>query len=383
MSENMTYAGVGVDYDAMDPHKRDSQKAAAETDKFAERFGFSVVPWSRGESAFLVKTSWGYLGFVVEGLGTKSLVADALCHLAVDMESLTGRSFYDNVAQCNAAMAFNDLITLGASPVVYGQYLAVGDSDWFNKEKRRHDLVEGTKNACALAHCVWGGGETPTLKGIIVPGTADLAGATVGIITREDRLINPANIRHGDAIVVFESSGIHANGLTLAREIAGKLPDGYLTKLPDGRTYGETLLDPTYIYVDAIERCFAEGVDIHYAVNVTGHGWRKLMRASQPFSYVIEDMPWKPPIFDFIQKHGPVDDEEAFGNFNMGAGFVLYVPQTQIGRVFKAIEPLQYGQKREKYFLADAIGHIEKSDTKKVVIKPKGLEYLGSTLRVR
>ena len=379
---NMTYAGTGVNYDAMDPFKRMAQMAALETDHNLSRFGFSAVSWTRGESVFLVKTSWGYLGLVVEGLGTKSLVADALYKLASTMESLTGRSFYDNVAQCNAAMAFNDLITLGADPVVYGQYLAVGDSKWFDDEKRSHDLIEGTKKACELAGCAWGGGETPTLKGIIIPGTADLAGATVGIITREERLINPANIADGDAIIAFESSGIHANGLTLARTIADKLPDGYLTKLPDGRTYGETLLDPTHIYAAAIRRCFDDGVDIHYAVNVTGHGWRKLMRATQPFTYVIEDLPWKPPIFDFIQKHGPVDDEEAFGNLNMGIGFAIYVPQKQVGRVFAALEPLQ-GNRKTNYFLADVIGHIEKSDEKKVVIKPKGLEYAGDTLAVR
>jgi len=180
----------------------------------------------------------------------------------------------------------------------------------------------------------------------------------------------------------LESSGIHANGLTLARKIADKLPDGYLTKLSDGRTYGEALLDPTHIYVAAIERCLDEGVDIHYAVNVTGHGWRKLMRANQSFAYVVEDLPWCPPIFDFIQEHGPVDDEEAFGNLNMGVGFVLYVSHNQIGKVMQALELLQQNRKTN-YFLADVIGHIEKSDEKKVIIKPKGIEYLGSTLKVR
>lgn len=135
--KNMTYAGTGVDYGAMDPFKRMAQMAALGTDHNLSRFGFSAVPWTRGESVFLIKTSWGYLGLVVEGLGTKSLVADALYKLASAMESLTGRSFYDNVAQCNAAMAFNDLITLGADPVVYGQYLAVGDSKWFDDERVR------------------------------------------------------------------------------------------------------------------------------------------------------------------------------------------------------------------------------------------------------
>ena len=378
MSERgMTYAGVGVRYDEMDPFKRMAQLAGRETAGNIARFGFSEVEWSRGESCYLVETPWACLGFVVEGLGTKNLVADAMYQLAVEMESLTGRTYYDHVAQCNAAMAFNDLITLGVLPVSYSQYLAVGESSWFNDEARCRELIEGTKKACMLARCTWGGGETPTLRGIVVPGTADLAGATFGIAPK-GRIIRPDRIRHGDAIVIIASSGIHANGLTLAREIAAKLPDGYMTQLSDGRAYGEALLDPTYIYVPVVEDCQKHGVDIHYIVNVTGHGWRKLMRATQPFTYVVDTLPKQLPIFDFIQKHGPVDDEEAYGNLNMGAGFVLYVPEADVNKVLEV----------EK----DAVvaGHIENSDAKKIVIKPvktaefpDGLEFAGTTLGVR
>ena len=374
-ANNMTYAGTGVNYDAMDPYKRTAQLSAVKTDLSIERLGFKVVPWSRGESAFLIETPWGYLGFVVEGLGTKNLVADAMYQLAQTMSQLTSRSYYYNVGICNAAMALNDLVTLGVYPVCYGQYLAVGDSGWFEDERRAEDLIVGTKRACDLARCVWGGGETPTLKGIIVPGATDLAGATFGVITRKDRVINPANIRHGDAIILIESSGIHANGLTLARKIADKLPDGYLTKLLDGRTYGATLLEPTIIYVGLVEDCLEQGVNIHYAVNITGHGWRKLMRATQPFAYIIEQLPTQQVIFDFIQRYGPVDDEEAYGNLNMGAGFALYVSETDVLTVCSIATDLGL---RAVY-----AGHIERSDVSHVRIKPKGLVYGSDTLAVR
>ena len=178
----------------------------------------------------------------------------------------------------------------------------------------------------------------------------------------------------GDSIVLIESSGIHANGLTLARSIAEKLPDGYLTTLPDGRTYGEALLDPTHIYVGLVEDCLEADVNIHYAVNVTGHGWRKLMRAPQPLTYVIEELPTQLPIFDFIQQHGPVDDEEAYGNLNMGAGFALYVEEADVDKVITAAQNL--GLK------ALAAGYIDDGD-KKVVIQPTGLVYAGETLAVR
>jgi len=374
---NMTYAGTGVNYDAMDPFKRMAQLAARETARNIGRLNggeFREFEASRGESAYLIEAAKSYFAHVEEGLGTKNLVADA-------MYALTGKSYYDQIAQDTVAMIVNDLVTLGALPLSVAMHLAVGSSDWFNDEKRSQDLINGWKRACDLAGCTWGGGETPTLKGVVTPEAVVLSGSAIGIVKPKERLIAP-NIQHGDAIVAFESSGIHANGLTLARTIADKLPDGYLTKLPDGRTYGETLLDPTHIYVAAVERCLDAGIDIHYAVNVTGHGWRKLMRATQPFAYIVEDLPWQPPIFAFIQEHGPVDDAEVFGNLNMGIGFAVYVPPEQVGRVFQALEPLQWNRKTN-YFLADIIGHIEKSDEKKVVIKPKGLEYSGATLGVR
>ncbi|MEK7493888.1 MAG: AIR synthase-related protein [Patescibacteria group bacterium] len=367
MKEKMTYEEVGVNYSAMDPFKCAAQRAARKTAINITRLGFSEVEMSRGESVYLIETPDSYLAHVEEGLGTKNLVADA-------MYRLTGKSYYDQIAQDTVAMIANDMITLGALPLSVAMHLAVGDSNWFDDKKRCNDLIEGWKNACTLARSVWGCGETPTLKGVVVPEAVVLSGSAIGIVKPKGRLIT-ANIQHGDAIIFIESSGIHANGLTMARKIADKLPYGYLTKLDDGRTYGETLLDPTHIYVALIEECFDHGVDIHYAVNITGHGWRKLMRATQPFTYVIECLPQQLPIFEFLQKHGPIDDTEAYGNFNMGAGFALYVSEADTKKV----------QRIASYLELDAVcgGYIEKSKKKKVIIKPKGLQYLGSTLGVR
>ncbi len=368
--QKMTYSGVGVNYDAMDPFKRAAQLAARETARNVSRLNggeFREFEPSRGESAYLIEAAKSYFAHVEEGLGTKNLVADA-------MYTLTGKSYYDQIAQCAVAMIVNDMITVGALPMSVAMHLAVGSSDWFNDEKRAGDLIAGWKKACDLAGCTWGGGETPTLKDIVMPGTAVISGSAMGIVKPKERLINPFKIRHGDVIVIIESSGMHANGYTLGRGIADKLPNGYLTKLTDGRTYGETLLDPTRIYVRMVEECFYNDVEIHYAVNVTGHGWRKLMRAPQPFTYMIETLPTQLPIFDFIQKHGPVDDREAYGNLNMGAGFALYVSEDDFETVFRVARRLG--------FRAFVAGHIEDGE-KKVVIKPKDLEFFGETLSVR
>ncbi len=378
----MTNESVGVNYKELDPLKCNAQVVAATTDRNIERFGFSVVPWTRGESAFLIETPLGYLGFVVEGLGTKSLAADAY-RVAKEATAGTGkaRTFYENVAQCNTAMAINDLITLGALPLVYGQYLAVQDSSWCNDKQRQADLLAGTKKACDLAGCVYGPGETPALNGIIVPGTADLAGATIGIIQKKEWLINPKNIRHGDAIILIGSSGIHANGLTMARKIAGKLPHGYLTEIPGGMSYGEALLQPTFIYAELIEKCQKAGIKIHYAVNITGHGWRKLMRAKQKFTYRIRTVPKPQPIFDVMQEFGPMSAYEAYESLNMGAGFALYVRQKDIGRVLTIAWRLGH--------TAGHCGDIE-NGPKRVIIEPvktteypKGLIFKGNTLKIR
>jgi phosphoribosylformylglycinamidine cyclo-ligase len=375
-AENMTYAGTGVSYEEMDPFKRLAQLAGRRTAGNISRLSggeFREFEPSRGESAYLIEAAKSFFAFVEEGLGTKNLVADA-------MYKLTGRSFYENIAQDTVAMIVNDMITVGALPLSVAMHLAVGSSDWFQDEKRAKDLIHGWKRACDMAGCTWGGGETPTLKGVVVPGTVVLSGSSFGLVKPKANLIDPKNIRPNDAIVLVGGSGIHANGLTLARSIAEKLStdkekmDGYLAKLSDGRTYGEALLDPTPIYVSLVELMQQREIGIHYAMNITGHGWRKIMRATTPYSYVIDSIPKPQPVFDFIQKHGPVSDEEAYGNLNMNAGFAVIVSDFDAPRI---------GELYADYALPIMVaGHVERGP-KRVVIEPKGLEYAGETLAVR
>src|SRR5687768_7162006 len=364
----MTYAGSGVDYGALDPFKRRAQLAGRSTADVIRRLGVSEVEMSRGESAYLLETAEGYLAHVEEALGTKNLVADAMYRL------IPTRSYYDHVAQDTVAMIVNDMVTLGALPLAVAMHLGAGSSGWFADERRTNDLIEGWRNACGAARCAWGGGETPTLSGIVEPNTVVLAGSAIGVVNPKGRLIR-ANIQHGDAIVMFESAGIHANGLTLARAVAERAQNGYLTPLADGRPYGEALLDPTHIYVGVIEECLNRGIDIHYAVNITGHGWRKLMRAADPFVYVIEQIPTPQPVFDFIQSVGNVGGAEAYGNFSIGAGFAVYVPENEVSRVMDVAKAFPFAALRA--------GHVEKGGTKRVAIAPKGLEYSADTLAVR
>jgi phosphoribosylformylglycinamidine cyclo-ligase len=363
---NLTYAAAGVNYDALDPFKRLAQVAAAETAGNIKRLGLKEVSSSRGESAYLIEGPDFYLAHVEEGLGTKNLVADAV-------HELTGKHYYDAIAQDAVAMIVNDMITLGALPVSVAMHLGVGDTTWFEDDAKVASLVAGWKRACDLSRCVWGGGETPGLGGVVVKGTAVLAGSSVGMVKPKARLIT-GTIEDGDAIVMLAGSGIHANGLTLARKIAEST--GYDAKLSDGRGFGEALLDPTPIYVPVIEDAQEAGVDLHYAVNVTGHGWRKLMRSVEPFVYEITDIPEPQPVFAFMQEYGPVDDTEAYGNFNMGAGFAVYIPEADVKKVIKIAGTAGIHAWRA--------GTIHKDGTKKqVIIKPKNITYEGETLNVR
>ena len=177
----LSYEQAGVNYDLIDPLKVAAQRAAAATAGHLKAHGFTEVQASRGESAYVVDVGPFYLASIVECLGSKALVAD-------EMALLTGRSYYAGIAQDTIAMAVNDLITVGATPLVVQAYWAAGGSDWFGDAARAQALVAGWKAACDTCGVAWGGGETPALAGIVEGGRIDLAASCTGIISPKSRL---------------------------------------------------------------------------------------------------------------------------------------------------------------------------------------------------
>lgn len=330
MNDKMTYATAGVDYESMDPFKREALKEALKTAPQLLKHGWRDVESSRGESVKLIERDGLTLAHVNEGLGTKNLVADA-------MYALKGVSYYDCIGQDAVAMIVNDMITLGAQPLEANMHIDVGSSDWFNDTTRCADLLRGWRRGLEMAACSWGGGESATLTDIINADTFSLSGSAIGVIPGAVKRIDPQNLRAGDAIVFLASSGIHANGLSMARKIAKKLPGGYLERVGND-SFGAALLQPTIIYQEAIASLMSSGVDIHYAVNITGHGWRKLMRAPQPLGYVIEHIPPIPPVFEFMMRNGPIDLRTAFETFNMGVGFAIMMPRGQVNLAIAALQ---------------------------------------------
>ena len=363
----LNYKQAGVDYAKIDPLKILAQQAAAATAGNLARHGLAEVAASRGESAYVVDCGEFYLASITECLGTKALVADS-------MRALTGKTYYDQIAQDTLAMAINDLITVGATPVSVHAYWAAGGSDWFDDDARARDLVAGWKAACDRCGVAWGGGETPALAGVIESGRIDLAASCVGLVRPKSRLTLGERLAAGDAIVLLESSGIHANGISLARKLAERLPDGYATLLDDGTQFGEALLKPTLLYAPVMEALAAAGITPHYCANITGHGWRKLMRHPGAFTYRIAQLPTVPPVLSFIQQRTHSDAREAYGNLNMGAGFALFV---DAGAAASALEIAARAGVRG--WIA---GRVE-TGRRQVVIEPLNLVFSADDLHVR
>jgi phosphoribosylformylglycinamidine cyclo-ligase len=361
------YGQAGVNYAAIDPGKLMAQRAAKRTAKQLDARGVRELGESRGESAYVIDLGDRYLATVTEALGTKNLVAD-------EVRALTGRTHYDAIAKDTVATILNDLCTLGGAPLCLTAYWGAGRTEWFEDLERMRDLTEGWASACEEARCAWGGGETQVLVGAIEAGKVVLGGSAVGTIAK-DRLLTGARLTPGDAILIAPASGIHANGLTLARKIAKDLPDGYATKVPgDGRGFGEVLLDATPLYGPLVEALQDGGVDLHYAVHVTGHGWRKLMRAEQALRYVVEVLPPSPPIFELLSEGAKIDRVEAYATFNMGAGFAFFVPEAQVGKAQQAARAIG----RELL----QIGRVE-SGAKEVFIAPLDATLAGDSLQIR
>lgn len=363
----LTYKKSGVDYNLLDPIKRMAQIEGLKTTDNIQHTGFNEIKQSRGESAYILETPDCYFAYVIEGLGTKNLIAE-------DLEKITGRTYFDVIGFDTVISILMDLTTVGAKPLTVLSYWALGDSAFLNDKERLKSFIAGWRRACDENNITWGGGETPTLKDVIYADTIDLAGAAFGIIKPKNRIVLGDRLKDGDVIILFESSGIHVNGLSLARKLADKLPDGFNTKLPSGVLYGEALLTPTLSYNQMIQEIQNSKIDIHYMVNITGHGWRKIMRAKQPFSYIINNIPPVPEIFKFIQKHSALSDSEMYGTFNMGAGLALFVSPKEADEVLEI---------SKKHKIKAWVSGVVRNGTKRVNLKPINVIYNEKDLNLR
>jgi phosphoribosylformylglycinamidine cyclo-ligase len=213
------------------------------------------------------------------------------------------------------AMNANDLVAAGVRPVAFVDYLAVDDPD----ERFAEQIGDGLAAGAEAADLELVGGETAVMPEVVKG--LDLAGTCAGLAEKD--AVFEGSAEPGDALVGWESSGIHSNGLTLAREAVTR--EYQYTDPYPGQRYdavGDALLEPTRIYTDLLDPMRAHGV--RAAAHVTGGGWTNLERLGD-FHYEIDD-PWPAQeVFEFVQDLGDVSDEEMHRTFNMGTGFVAAV----------------------------------------------------------
>jgi len=289
--DQLTYAEAGVDID-------ESEAATAALVAAAGEF--------EGEYAGFVDIGDQYLALATDGVGTKLLVAEAI-------------GDYSTIGIDCLAMNVNDLVAQGVEPVAFVDYLAVDQPD----DEMTEAIGEGLREGAAEAGVALVGGETAVLPEVI--DGFDIAGAAAGLAPTD--AIFPGEADPGDALVGWPSSGIHSNGLTLAREAVTRDHE-YTDPFPPNpdRTIGRELLEPTALYTDLLGPMREH--DVRAGAHVTGGGWTNLTRLGE-HDYEITAPFEAQPVFEFVQQAGNVTDEEMHRTFNMGTGFVAAVADGQ------------------------------------------------------
>jgi phosphoribosylformylglycinamidine cyclo-ligase len=321
--EPLTYAAAGVDVAAGDRAVELMKATVARTHGpevlaglggFAGLFDLSAIKAYRRP----------LLAGSTDGVGTKVAVARVMDR-------------HDTIGLDLVAMVVDDVVVCGARPLVMTDYIAVGRVE----PERIAAIVGGIAAGCEIAGCALVGGETAEHPGLLEPDEYDLAGAAFGVVEADD-LLGAGRVESGDAVVALASSGLHANGYSLARRVfarAGWRYDGYVEEL--GRTLGEELLEPTRIYAaDALDLAAALRADLHALAHVTGGGLAANLARVLPEAVhaVVDRGTWRPaPVFQLVARLGAVPRDDLERTLNLGVGMVAV---TAPERAAEAVERL-------------------------------------------
>ena len=277
-----------------------------------------------------------------DGVGTKLKIAFAL-------------NKHDTVGIDLVAMSVNDIITCGAKPLFFLDYVSIGKLS----EKVVVNLIKGITEGCKIADCALLGGETAEMPGFYPEGEYDLAGFAVGIVEKS-KIIDGRKIKEGDSVIGISSNGLHSNGFSLVRKVL--LEDkkyGFEEKLTVlKRSLGEELIRPTKIYVKPV-LYLLEKYNILGVAHITGGGLLENIPRILPegVSIQIDQKSWpKPPIFSLIQKEGEISDEEMYRTFNMGIGMALIVRPDKTEKIINELS--------QTNFPSYLIGRVVKRETK-------------------
>ena len=310
----VTYSDSGVDISL------EEVTVSALISKLKETLNYRDVITESGHFAALVKLGNRAIAMSTDGVGSKIIVAEMM-----------GK--YDTVGIDCIAMVVNDILCVGAEPIAMVDYLAVEKPD----PEIAAQIGEGLKEGCRQAQVAMIGGETASLPEII--NNFDLAGTGIGIVDVKN-IITGEKIIDGDVLIGIESSGIHSNGLSLARKVffddnsfnvEDKLPNDPKTSV------GKELLKPTIIYVNPIVELLKTDIEVHGLAHITGGGFTNLKRLKKGSGYIIETLPEPKPIFKAMNKLG-VPLEEMYRVFNMGIGFIVIVKSEDAEKAINIIK---------------------------------------------
>jgi phosphoribosylformylglycinamidine cyclo-ligase len=304
--KRMTYAQSGVDIRA-----EERAISAMKGVMTGRRKGIGAPITEIGHYAGLIDMGEYAIAMTTDGVGSKVLIANEM-------------KKWDTVGIDCMAMNVNDLLAIGAEPLAFVDYLALEKVD----PEMTAQIAVGLERGAEISNISIVGGETASLPEII--RGFDLAGTCIGMIKKKD-IITGEKIEKGDVVIGLPSSGLHSNGYTLARRIVEESSYTYFDRMPySNRTIGEELLEPTRIYMEALE--VTQKANVHGMAHITGSGLLKLHRISG-FGFEIDDPIEPQPIFRFLQEEGGVAEDEMYRTFNMGMGWVFVLPEDDVDAV--------------------------------------------------
>jgi phosphoribosylformylglycinamidine cyclo-ligase len=316
----MTYRSSGVDTEQEEGGLEVLRQWVEKTFLLRPKFGAVRLPLGYYANVLDIGHNIG-LAISTDGVGTKLLIAQAMGKI-------------DTVGIDCVAMNVNDVICVGAEPLAMVDYIAVESAD----PALLGELAKGLYRGAEQAEISIPGGEVAQIREMIrgaKEGAAfDLVGTCVGIVPL-DRILVGQDVQPDDVVVGLRSSGVHSNGLTLARRVffeqAGWALDRRVPEL--GRTIGEELLEPTRIYVREAMAMLRAGLAVKAFAHITSDGFLNLARVQAEVGYILDPLPQPQPIFSLIQSCGNVPEAEMFRVFNMGIGFCVVVAPEDAAKV--------------------------------------------------
>ncbi|TWP38954.1 phosphoribosylformylglycinamidine cyclo-ligase [Leekyejoonella antrihumi] len=323
----ITYAGAGVDVEAGDKAvelMKASVRRAQRPEVLGGLGGFAGL----FDASVLARMAHPVLATSTDGVGTKVAIAQAM-------------DKHDTIGFDLVGMVVDDIVVCGAEPLFMTDYIATGRV----VPERIASVVSGIAAACEQAGVALVGGETAEHPGLLEPDEYDVAGAATGVVEHAD-LLTPDRVQPGDVLLGLESSGLHANGLSLVRAIALSAGWAWDREVPElGGTFGEAVLTPTRVYAaDLLRLLRTDGIDVHALSHVTGGGLAANTARVLPrgVTAVIDRGTWMPaPIFTLLQGLGRVPQPDLERTLNMGVGFVAVLPADQADLAVEVLRELQ------------------------------------------